>query len=104
MKTKRFTSFIAAPTTTNKQPQASPPHTHTSPPPQKKIFPKNLYTNNKEYKKIFDQASALGSYIDNMDAHGGPQTAEGKANYRKAVQDLEKLEAELERMWNEDWE
>lgn len=68
------------------------------------VHEQNLYTNNKEYKKVSDQANALGSYIRNMDARGGPQTAEGKANYRKAVQDLEKLEAELERMWNEDWE
>lgn len=68
------------------------------------VHEQNLYTNNKEYKKVSDQASALESYIRNMDARGGPQTAEGKANYRKAVQDLEKLEAELERMWNEDWE
>ena len=68
------------------------------------VHEQNLYANNAQYKKISDQASALGSYIDNMDARGGPQTAEGKANYRKAVQDLERLEAQLERMWNEDWE
>lgn len=68
------------------------------------VHEQNLYSNNAQYKKISDQASALGSYIDNMDARGGPQTAEGKANYRKAVQDLERLEAQLERMWNEDWE
>ena len=68
------------------------------------VHEQNLYANNAQYKKISDQASALGSYIDNMDARGGPQTAEGKANYRKAFQDLERLEAQLERMWNEDWE
>ncbi len=68
------------------------------------VHEQNLYTNNKEYKKVSDQANALESYIRNMDARGGPQTAEGKANYRKAVQDLEKLEAQLEQMWNEEWE
>lgn len=68
------------------------------------VHEQNLYANNAQYKKISDQASALGSYIDNMDARGGPQTAEGKANYRKMQQELSRLEAELERMWNEDWE
>lgn len=68
------------------------------------VHEQNLYANNQTYKKLSDQANSLGRYIDNMDARGGPQTAEGKANYRQAVQDLQRLEAQLERLWNEDWE
>lgn len=64
----------------------------------------NLYENHPRYKQAADRASEIGAYLDNMDARGGPQTAEGKANYRKMQQELSRLEAELERMWNEDWE
>ena len=64
----------------------------------------NLYENHPRYKQVVDRASEIGAYLDNMDARGGPQTAEGKANYRKMQQELSRLEDELERMWNEDWE
>lgn len=58
----------------------------------------NLYKNNKEYRTYSDRASYLGSYIDNWDKRGGPQTAEGKANYQKMMNELRGLESKIDAM------
>lgn len=58
----------------------------------------NLYKNNKEYRTYSDRASYLGSYLDNWDKKGGPQTAEGKANYQKMLNELRGLENKLDTM------
>ena len=64
------------------------------------VHEQNLYANYPHYTDTSDRASEIGAYLDNMDARGGPQTAEGKANYRKMQQELDRLEADLERMRN----
>ena len=58
----------------------------------------NLYKNNKEYRTYSDRASYLGSYLDNWDAKGGPQTTEGKANYQKMLRELNALENKLDNL------
>lgn len=58
----------------------------------------NLYKNNKEYRTYSDRASYLGSYLDNWDKRGGPQTAEGKANYQKMMNELRGLESKIDAM------
>ena len=58
----------------------------------------NLYKNNKEYRTYSDRASYLGSYLDNWDKKGGPQTAEGKANYQKMLNELRGLESKMDAM------
>lgn len=68
------------------------------------VHEQNLYKNNAEYKRTSDEASNLGRYLSAWDERGGPKTAEGRANYNKVERELRRLEAELERMWNEDWE
>lgn len=64
------------------------------------VHEQNLYANYPHYTDASDRASEIGAYLDNMDARGGPKTAEGKANYRKMQQELDRLEADLERMRN----
>lgn len=62
------------------------------------IKEQNLYKYNSDYRKASDRASEIGSYLDNWDARGGPQTAEGKASYNKMMRELKQLESELEKM------
>lgn len=62
------------------------------------IKEQNLYKYNSDYRKASDRASEIGSYLDNWDARGGPQTTEGKASYNKMMRELKQLESELEKM------
>lgn len=57
-----------------------------------------LYSDNPTYRKVSDQASSLGSYIDNMDANGGPKTPEARAKYNRAKRDLKTLENRIDSM------
>lgn len=65
---------------------------------KEEIKEQNLYKYNSDYRKASDRASEIGSYLDNWDARGGPQTAEGKASYNKMMRELKQLESELEKM------
>ena len=56
----------------------------------------NLYTNNKQYRETSNQASAIGSRIDAIDANGGPKTPEGRATYQRLLRELNSLESKLE--------